>query len=125
VNSTRPASSRARRATFPLPEGLTSFSSRVPAAVPSVIQARGHSAVLGDEQHPAAAERGEAGRLPAGAPGIDVADQHGAGLGAVRGPELDAVRAVIGREEDEGRHGCVSSGGTRAAFPRRNLAELQ
>ena len=41
----------------------------------------------------------EAAGVRAGAAGVDVLDQDGAGGGAVALPQLAAVRAVVGREE--------------------------
>ena len=42
----------------------------------------------------------QARRVRAGAAGVDVLDQDGAGGRAVALPQLGAVSAVVGREED-------------------------
>src|SRR5262245_29981221 len=65
-----------------------------------------------------AVEVGQAGGVRAGAAGVDVRDQHGAGRRAVALPQLLPIRVVVGREVENaidirqvGRVGAVGDVG--------------
>src|SRR6266511_2078310 len=68
----------------------------------------------------AAPDLGEGGGGAAAQAGVDVLDQPGPGGGAVRLPELAAVRTVVGGEEESAGDGGEAGGkaGTRGGMPR-------